>query len=274
MELKVLLACPFVVPSSPKVLALLLSQLERAEPDLKTITQLISTDPALTVRLMQLSNAPFFKLSGRIHGVSESLAILGLGHVRAMAAAAAADVSLRAVPGIHLNQFWGYSLDVARLSRSLAGVARLNQQAAYTSGLIHAVGEIVMHLNMPAQMAAISRDIAPLDLRRARAEVRAVGFCYAQVVAGFAQQWNFPQAIVEALLHQQAPFAGDAYEPLAGIVHLAGWRVRSREAGLPDQALADTFPGPVGDVLGLDIDMVLQQDPIDWLRQQPGRAAA
>ena len=64
MELKALLASTLVLPSIPRVLALLLNQLERPEPDLKTITQLIGTDPALTVRLMQLSNAPFFKLSG------------------------------------------------------------------------------------------------------------------------------------------------------------------------------------------------------------------
>jgi HD-like signal output (HDOD) protein len=274
MELKALLASTLVLPSIPRVLALLLNQLERPEPDLKTITQLIGTDPALTVRLMQLSNAPFFKLSGRIHGVSESLAILGLGHVRAMAAAAAADASLRAVPGLNLNQFWGCSRDAARLARSLAGVVRLNQQAAYTSGLLHAIGEVAMHLNMPQALAALNPDIAPLDPRRSRAERRALGFCYAQVGAGFAAQWNFPQAVVDALAQQSAPFEGEAYEPLAGVLHLASWRVRSRELGLPDDALADTFPGPVGDVLGLDIDMVLQQDPIDWHGGRTQRANA
>jgi HD-like signal output (HDOD) protein len=274
MELNALLASTLVLPSIPRVLALLLSQLERPEPDLKTITQLISTDPALTVRLMQLSNAPFFKLPRRIHGVSESLAILGLGHVRAMAAAAAADASLRAVPGLNLNQFWSCSLDTARLARSLAGVVRLNQQAAYTSGLLHAIGEVAMHLNDPQALTAIHPDIAPFDPRRSRAERRALGYCYAQVGAGFVQQWNFPPAVVDALAQQSAPFEGDAYEPLAGVLHLASWRVRSREAGLPDQALADTFPGSVGDVLRLDIDMVLQQDPIDWLRGRQARTAA
>ena len=88
MELKTLLASQFVLPSIPKVVALLLSQLESAEPDLKAITQLISTDPALTTRLLQLANSGFFKLSGKISSVSEALAILGLGHVRTMAVAA------------------------------------------------------------------------------------------------------------------------------------------------------------------------------------------
>ena len=88
---------------------------------------------------------------------------------------------------------------------------------------------------------------------------------------GFARQWHFPQPIVDALEHQYAPFDNEVYEPLAGVIHLATWRARAKEAGLSDKALAVTFPGAVGEVLGLDIDMVLQQDPIDWSSQSPGR---
>jgi len=271
MKLNDLLTSQFVLPSIPKVVALLLSELAREEPDLKTVSQLVSTDPALTTRLLQLSNSGFFKLSGKINSVSESLAILGLGHVRTMAAAAASGASFRAVPGINLQQFWAYSLNVGKLARSLAGVVRQNQQAAFTCGLIHAVGELAMHLGMPADVAALNAQVAPLDLKRARAEHKAFGFSYAQVGAGFAKQWQFPQPMVDALEYQLAPFDNDAYEPLAGVIHLATWRARAREAGLSDKALAVTFPGPVGEVLGLDIDMVLQQDPIDWNAQSPGR---
>jgi HD-like signal output (HDOD) protein len=271
MKLNDLLTSQIVLPSIPKVVALLLSELARDEPDLKTVSQLVSTDPALTTRLLQLSNSGFFKLSGKINSVSESLAILGLGHVRTMAAAAASGASFRAVPGINLQQFWAYSLNVGKLARSLAGVVRQNQQAAFTCGLIHAVGELAMHLGMPADVATLNAQVAPLDLKRARAEYKAFGFSYAQVGAGFAKQWQFPQPMVDALEYQLAPFDNDAYEPLAGVIHLATWRARAREAGLSDKALAVTFPGPVGEVLGLDIDMVLQQDPIDWSAQSPGR---
>ena len=271
MDLKTLLASQFVLPSIPKVAALLLSELERPAPDLRKITQHISTDPALTTRLLQLANSGFFKLSGKVHSVSEALALVDLSHVRTMAVAAAAGASFKAVPGIHLPQFWAYSLNVAKVARALAGVVRQNQQAAFTAGLIHAVGELALHMGSPQAVAALDAEMPPLDLRRARAETRAFGFCYAQVGAGYARQWQFPQTIVDALAYQVEPFENDAYEPLAGVIHLASWRARAREAELSARALAVTFPGPVGEVLGLDIDMVMQQDPIDWLSQTPGR---
>lgn len=264
MELNALLASPIVLPSIPKIIALLLSELDRDEPDLRIVTQLISTDPALTTRLLQTANAAAFKLSGKVSSASEAVAILGLPHIRAMAAEAASAASLRVVPGINLQQFWAYSLNVAKLARSFAGLTRQNQGAAFTCGLIHAVGELVMHVGMPAEVAPLDREISPLDLKRAKAEFFRYGYCYAQVSAGYARKWLFPQPMVDALEHQYAPFSNNVYEPLAGVIHLAAWRARAKEANLSERALAVSFPGAVGEVLDLDIDMVLQQDPFDW----------
>lgn len=264
MKLSALLEQQFNLPSIPKVVALLLTELERPEVDLRRITQLISTDPALTTRLLQLSNSNFFKLSGRIHSVSEALALLDLGHIKAMAQAAAIGASLKAVPGINLQKFWEYSLNVARVSRSLAGLVRQNQQAAFTCGLIHAIGELAMHLALPETMLLLDDEIPPLDLRRAKAERKLLGYSYANVSAGFATQWQFPQSLIDALEHQYAPFENHVYEPLAGVIHLATWRARGKEAKLTQRELAVSFPDDVGVALSLDIDMVLQQDPFDW----------
>jgi len=272
MELQALLAEHFVLPSIPQVIALLLSELERAEPDLKKISQLISTDPALTTRLLQLSNSAQFKLSGQIHSVSEALAILSLGDVRAMVTEAASAASFKAVTGIHLQRFWSYSLNVAKVARQLAGEVRQNQQEAFTCGLIHAVGELAIHICMPAKSAVLDREVHTLDLARADAERAAFGFCYAQVGSGLARKWHFPQAMTDALEHQYAPFEDDVYEPLAGVIHLATWRARAVAAELTERELAVTFPGAVGEVLGIDIDMVLQQDSFDWFSSNTGSA--
>lgn len=264
MNLSALLERQFVLPSIPKVVALLLTELERPEVDLRKVTQLISKDPALTTRLLQLANSGFFNLSGKISSVSEALALLELAHVHTMAKAAATGASLKAVPGIQMQRFWDYSLNVARVSRSLAGLVRQNQQAAFTCGLIHAMGELAMHLAMPDEMARLDLEVKPLDLRRAALERRDFGYCYATVGAGFARMWQFPTAMVDAMEHQYAPFDNNVYEPLAGVIHLATWRARCKEASVSERGLAVTFPDPVGVALGLDIDMVLQQDPFDW----------
>jgi HD-like signal output (HDOD) protein len=264
MTLKELLACDAALPSIPKIIALLLNELDREQPDLKKISQLINTDPILTTRLLRLANSAQFQLSSKISSTSEALALLGLGQVRSLAMAAAVAGAFRAIPGIDMHQFWGYSLNVAKLSRMLAGMVRQNQPAAFTAGLIHATGELVMHLGLPKELAALDQEVPPLGLKRAAAERKLLGYCYADVGAGFARSWQFPQPTVDALEHQCAPFENGVYEPMAGILHLASWRARTKEANFDQQDLTVNFPDVVALALGIDIDMALQQDPIDW----------
>lgn len=269
MQLSDLLELPFTPPSVPRVVALLLSELERAEPDLMRVTQIIATDPSLTARLLQVANSSFFQLKGQVHSVSEALALLALRHVRAMAAEAAALPGRGGTSATDLTRQWRFSQDVAKVARSLAGAVRQPSQAAYSAGMLHDIGELAMRQAMPMRMAAIDADVPPADARRARAERKAFGFSYAQVGAGLARRWQFPESIADALGQQDAPFVSGAYEPLAGILHLSVWRVRARDAAYTQQQMAVTFPGQVGEVLGLDIDMVLQQDPFDWVSAGP-----
>jgi HD-like signal output (HDOD) protein len=264
MELNALLASQGAVPSMPKVVALLLTELDQPEPDVRKVSKLISADPGLTTRILQIANSAFFQLSRSISEVSEAVAILGLVQVRSLVSAVSLVSTFAVVPGLNMQQFWRYSLNTAKLSRSLAVKVNLNEATAFTSGLIHCVGELVMHLGMPEKMEPLDAEVPPLALKRAKAERRVLGYCYAQVGAGFARKWQFPQAIVDALEYQYAPFENEVYEPLAGVIHLASWRARAKEANLGDKELAVTFPDTVGLALGLDIDMVLQQSPIDW----------
>ncbi|WP_461469736.1 HDOD domain-containing protein [Melaminivora sp.] len=265
MQLPALLAQPPELPSLPRAVALLMSELNRPQPSLRRLSQLFALDPTLTAHLLQQANAPEHGLARQIHGIAQALALLSLGQVRALVANAAVGASSRAVPGVNLLQFWRYSQHSAKMARALAGLVRLNPLAAYTAGLLHGLGELVLYQGDPGRMLSISTLAGPLDLHRGQLERHILGFGYAQVSAGLAQQWGLPQDVVDALQHHLTPFDNQVYEPLAGVLHLAVWRARVQAAGLGEREAAVTFPGEVGVALGLDIDMVLQQDPIDWL---------
>ncbi|MEI8169740.1 MAG: HDOD domain-containing protein [Rhodoferax sp.] len=264
LTLEELLASNEALPSIPKVIALLLNELDQDEPDLRKISQLINTDPILATRLLRLANSAQFQFANKISSVSEALALMGLAQVRTLATAAAVAGAFTAIAGVDMNQFWRYSLNTAKLARALAGMVRQNQPAAFTAGLIHATGELVMHLGLPKELAVLNQKIPALGLKRASAERKLLGYCFADVGAGFARNWQFPQPIVDALEHQNAPFENDVYEPMAGILHLSAWRARAKEANYNEEDLIDSFPDVVALALGIDIDMALQQEPINW----------
>ena len=264
MELNALLGQPVALPSLPRTVALLMNELAQREPSLRRLNLLFGSDPVLAARLLELANAPAHQLTRQVAGISEALVLLGSAPLQTLVSSATLGTAARAVQGLNLQQFWRYSLHTAKLARSLAGVVFQNPTAAYTAGLLHGLGELLIHLGNPQKAQSMNTLVLPLDMRRGKIEQRILGYSYTHVSAALAQRWLLPQVVVDALQYQAAPFENTAYEPLAGVIHLAAWRVRGREAGLSERELAVTFPGEIGLMLGLDIDMVLQQDPIDW----------
>ncbi|NIM42877.1 MAG: HDOD domain-containing protein [Hydrogenophaga sp.] len=264
MELEALLNYPGALPAMSRTVADLMSEMNKDDPSPKRVAELVGQDPSLTTRVLRLSNSSFFRASRKIGSAEEAVAMLGMTHVRSLVMAAALGSSFKNVPGVNLPQFWRYSLRVADISKSLAGLLRQQEANAYTAGLIHAIGDLVMHIAMPDEIAPLDMGTPPLDLQRAQAERNRFDYTYAEVGAGMVERWNFPTAIVSALKHQTAPFDGDVYDPLAGILHLASWRARAEEIQLDDGGLAATFPDMVGLTLGLDLGSVLGKDPAEW----------
>ena len=264
MQLEALLNYPRALPAMPRAVTDLLGEMNKEDPSPKRVGQLIGHDPALTTRVLRLSNSAFFRVSRRIGSADEAVAMLGMTHVRSLVMAAALGASFKNVPGVDLKQFWRYSLRVAEISKSLAAVLQQNQGNAFTAGLIHAIGILVMHIAMPDAVAPLDMATPPFDLNRAAAEKAAVGYTYADVGAGMAEKWQFPPEMVSALANQIEPFEGEAYDRLGGILNLASWRARAEEIQLDDQGLATTFPDMVGLTLGLALDSVLGKDPSEW----------
>ncbi|MBD3892830.1 HDOD domain-containing protein [Hydrogenophaga sp.] len=264
MTLQELLNFPRALPPMPRSVSDLLTEMGRPDPSPKRVAELIGRDPALTTRVLRLSNSACFRLSRQIGNADEALALLGLTQVRSLVMAAALGASFTNVPGVNLPQFWRYSLRVADISRSLAGVLRQNQGNAFTAGLIHAIGDLVMHMAMPDAVASLDLRLPSLDLQRASAEKTVFGYSYADVGARLIEKWQFPPDLVSALANQVAPFEGQACDTLGAVLHLASWRARAEQLQLDSNGLAATFPDWVGLTLGLDIDSVLSKDPSEW----------
>ncbi|KRC11586.1 histidine kinase [Hydrogenophaga sp. Root209] len=264
MQLEALLNFPRALPAMSRTVSDLLAEMNKDDPNPKRVSDLISQDPSLTTRVLRLSNSAFFRVSRKIGSAEEAVAMLGMTHVRSLVMAAALGSSFKNVPGVNLPQFWRYSLRVADISKSLAGVLRQNESNAFTAGLIHAIGDLIMHIAMPDLIAPLDMGTPPLDLQRAQAELSVFGYTYAQVGAGMAEKWQFPTTIVAALNNQISPFEGESYDPLGGVLHLASWRARAEEIQLDENGLVATFPDLVGLSLGLDLDSVLGKDPSEW----------
>ncbi len=260
MQIEKLLRQPNALPSAPKVVRKLIETFEQEEVDIMEAAMHIESDPVLTAKLLKLANSAFFGLHRSVATARDAISVMGLIKVRALVIGASLGDCFHMVGGVNLNQFWRYSLNSANLSRYLALPIKIDENTAFTAGLIHAIGELVMHVGMPEAMIDLDRSVPMLDLKRARAERGLFGYGYADVGAALARDWRFPRKMIDAIEHQNAPFDNEVYEPIAGVIHIASWRARAEELDFRSDNLISTYPDPVGLALGIDPDVVVGEE--------------
>ena len=274
MQLEKLLKQPNALPSAPKVVRQLMETFDQEEVDLMRAAALIESDPVLTAKLIKTANSAFFGLHRTVTNAREAMNMMGLIKVRALVIAAALGDGFHRLGGVNLGQFWRYSLNSANLSRYIALPIKIDENTAFTSGLVHGIGELVMHVGMPEAMIDLDRSVGMLDHKRARAERGLFGYSYAEVGAALAREWRFPKKMIDAIEHQCAPFDNDVYEPIAGVIHIAAWRARAEELSLGSEGLINTYPDPVGLMLGIDPDTVIGEEIPALTRVGAGGEAA
>ncbi|NIC40552.1 HDOD domain-containing protein [Aquabacterium sp. A08] len=257
MRLTELLRQPQALPVVPEVAAKLIATFHQDDVDLQAVNRDVERDPALAARLLRQANSSFFRLARPVHSVRDAVAVLGLNKVRALVIGASMQDSFRAVVGVDLDDFWHYSFAAATVARLICAPRRLDENVAFTAGLLHGVGELVMHMGMVETMQPIDRDTPLLALHRAGAEYRALGYSYAEAGAALARHWHLPPLLVTAIEQHGAPLAHDPLEPLAAVVHMAAWRARVLVNGNRADDLIHTYPDAVGEILGLDPDWLV-----------------
>ncbi len=77
------------LPSLPTVVQELMMLVQKNEVQLDTITNTLSLDQALSVKVLQLANSPFYGLSGRVRSIRDAINILGMRQLSSLVIAAA-----------------------------------------------------------------------------------------------------------------------------------------------------------------------------------------
>ena len=257
MNIERLLKLPDAIPSVPKVVRSLMETFNQEDVDTVSVASLIEEDPVLTAKLLKIANSAFFGLSRSVTNARDAINMMGLIKVRALVIAASLSEGFSRVAGVDLNQFWRYSINSANLSRYIALPIKIDENTAFTAGMVHGIGELMMHAAMPEAMLDLNSKVKVLDISRARAEQRLFGYSYAEVGAALADEWRFPVKMVNAIRYQTAPFDNTLYEPIAGVIHIASWRARGQEMALDAEGLTSSYPGAIGVVLGVDPDSVM-----------------
>jgi HD-like signal output (HDOD) protein len=190
------------IPPCPVALERIGQEMDRADPDFRHLTQIISSDVALAAGLVKLANSPYFGAQRRISSVSEALILLGLD----TASQAVACIALaEAFPNMRaMERFWDASAQIASLSGWLANQKQwpgVRPQEAYTFGLFRDCGIAVLLQHFPDYTRILQS--ANSERFRAFTDVEDDVLPTNHVVMGslMTQSWWLPESICQAVRH-------------------------------------------------------------------------
>lgn len=165
----------------------------------KDLADMIGKDPSLTVRLIRLANAAFFRTGGPVTSVEQAVFRIGFGRLRIMAL----SLSLRETfpmgkrGPMDYEKFWKVSLYKALLAKSLAErLGNCNTEEAFVAGLVQEIGLLIMFdLFIKNADGPISLELFPLEALLLR-EQEKYGVHHREIGETALRYWQFPETIV------------------------------------------------------------------------------
>jgi HD-like signal output (HDOD) protein len=210
------------------LLVQLTDELNRPEPSLDRVAQIISRDIGMSTKILQLVNSAFFGLPHSVHSMTEAVTHLGLATVRSLAVTLQvfSQFDARSCEGFSLDSLANHSWVTAVAARRIAREERKNMSTldqCFLAGLVHDVGKLVLATGSPDEYRQVLQAARSENRPDSEVEREAFGATHAEVGAYLLGLWGLPNPIIEAVAmhHDPGRCVVTDFSPLVA-VHVAG----------------------------------------------------
>jgi HD-like signal output (HDOD) protein len=257
------------LPSAPQVLTEIWTVLGSETSTAKRLAEVISTDPALSARILRLANSAYFALLQPVSEVSAACVVLGFDTVKSLAigvtALGAIGRSVRA--DFDLDAFWRHSVGVGSVAQRIARRLGLPQPGtAFCGGILHDLGRLVLVALSARRYQEISRLVGEGTLREA--EAAGLGADHQEIGAWVGERWRFPEELVAGMAHHHDPWEAKTHVDWCALAYLANW-IASRQ-GYPPAPETALEPGEAPDPRALEILRVTEAILAEVSREADG----
>lgn len=164
----------------------------------------LSTDPAMTARLLRVVNSPLYRLGGKVDTVQRAVNVLGTRavHDLVLATSVTGMVTRRALGDLDMRTHWRESLAIAMMAQALGEACRLpNSDRLFVAGLLSRLGQVVIYERIGAIASVVARHALSKRLPSHLAQRNFLGCHFAQVGAALLRKWRLPETLCDAIGH-------------------------------------------------------------------------
>jgi putative nucleotidyltransferase with HDIG domain len=218
------------LPTPPAVFQQINNVINDPDTSAYEIANIISEDPALTAKVLRLTNSAFYGIPRTVTNVKQAIVILGLEVVKSLVISASVFEMFsqkEKLDADYLDYFWRHSLAAAIvgriISREKSIPSMLEAEVAFAAGLLHDIGKLIIVSELKNAhheiKAALSRDTV---LSEYGAETEILGFSHADIGASLCVKWNLPEQLCRAVAfhHDETLASSDTW---IALMHLANY---------------------------------------------------
>ncbi|GMU21906.1 MAG: hypothetical protein AMXMBFR13_19940 [Phycisphaerae bacterium] len=212
------------IPPLPGTVLRLIRVINDPASTVQDMVEVIRYDPAVTAEMLRLCNSAFFGLPREITSLHEAVRFLGtmkVLHLIMMVHGGAMLSRGQRGYGLEPGALWTHCVGVALCS---AAFARQTQQAnpniAFTAGLLHDIGKIVLNEFVGAEFERIIQRVEETRASFLDAEYEILGCSHDEIGARLAETWQLPETIVCCIRHHHNPGSLDPADPMVDMVYL------------------------------------------------------
>jgi HD-like signal output (HDOD) protein/DNA-binding NarL/FixJ family response regulator len=204
VEAKVL-ECAELKALSPSV-ARVMDVASRPAASIDSLVSAIRCDHAIALKIIKLANSAVFSRGEAINSVKAAVLRVGVESIRQAVGTIGVMEKFSSGPGslIDTLQFWEHSLAVGVASAHIAARAKsMEPESAFTAGLLHDVGRLLLAEAMPEHYKAILDTAHTHGLPLDQVERRVLNVSHADLMRPILRRWNFAKELVEPIvLHE------------------------------------------------------------------------
>jgi HD-like signal output (HDOD) protein len=187
------------IPPRPALFMAMQREIQKEQPDVRKIAELINRDVAMASRLLETSNSVFFNTRRHIISVQDAIAMMGMDQCAAVMTGLITKKSL-GTGAMMMARFWDVSEKRAKGMSFLAKELRVvNPELAYSFGLFCDIGIPLLRATFPAYLETLSLANRQGDVNFLEVEQNRHGLDHAYVGSILAQQWSLSEDVVTAI---------------------------------------------------------------------------
>jgi putative nucleotidyltransferase with HDIG domain len=181
-----------------------------------------------------MANSSFYNFRRKVDTISRAITVVGNAELYQLALSVSAVNTFSNLPNelVKMDTFWRHSVYTGLLSRALAIRANvLHPERLFVAGLMHDLGSLVLYSQRPDAMRDILMIADGDEEVLYQTEQERFQFDHAGVAAHMMEQWQLPEALIEAIRwHHEPERAGEASIE-THILYLANHLVNESEQG-------------------------------------------